>query len=155
MSGSRAAPCSIAVYRGGPTGECLEPPGEIDVFELAYATKKGKTEARGSDGNKIDWIDVIRIYSSEEPRAWVMFSVYYDLIERGRLVKRGPLPHGFTMYSGGKPLANIVVLEETVPLVVNSLIEWLQTSRKQGRALILAIVDKHGDVSYYQLEGFE
>ena len=147
--------CKLAVYRGGETGECVEREEEIDVYQLAYASKKGRTRVVGSDGQELSWFDIIKLYSKREPRAWIMFSVYYDLMERGRVVKRGPHKEGFTLYRSGKPVANIFVLEETVQFKVSKIIEWLDYSRRQQRDLIVAIVDKHGDTSYYMIESFD
>jgi len=150
--------CKAAVYSGGSFGVCVEPEHpdekEVDVYQLAYLAKKGRAAVRSPDGKTLSWFEVIERYSKEEPRAWVMFSVYYDLTERGRVVKVGPHREGFTLYKGGKPVANVLVLEETTQLRISELVEQLERSMKQGRGLIAAIVDKHGDVSYYTIEAF-
>uniref|UniRef100_A0A7J3ZL91 tRNA intron endonuclease catalytic domain-containing protein n=1 Tax=Fervidicoccus fontis TaxID=683846 RepID=A0A7J3ZL91_9CREN len=147
--------CKLAVYHGGETGECIEKEKEIDVYQLAYSCKKGGTKVVGPEGRELTWFDIIKLYSKDEPRAWIMFSVYYDLKERGRVVKRGPHKEGFTLYRGDKPVANVFVLEETVQFKISKIIEWLDYSRRQQRDLIIAIVDKHGDTSYYMLESFD
>lgn len=132
--------------------ECEEG-GRLDPYETLYELKKGKVVVKDHSGTAYgSWFEALKDFSVCEPRAWIMFSVYYDLRERGRVLRTGPLPNSFTMFKGPKPEALVIVLEETVKFVVEEIFQWMETARKMGRECLLAIVDKHGDVSYYKLE---
>ncbi len=146
--------CRKAVFKGELYCECVDDNSRIDVYEAAYKVKKGFMEVTDENGVQLTWFEVIRRFSRTEPRAWIMFTVYNDLRERGRVVKLGPYENSFTLYVSGKPKAIIFVLEETVLLKINTLKEYLESSMKMGRECILAIVDKHGDVSYYSVGKF-
>lgn len=147
--------CEKLVYNGEPFLECVEGGGRIDIYEAAYLQRKNRVEIIGSDGAPLDWISLIIEASRNEPRSWVMFTVYHDLRERGRVLKLGPLPNAFTLYKTGAPRALVIVLEETYKFRVDEIIEWIEYARRLSRELILAIVDKHGDVSYYTVERFQ
>lgn len=149
--------CPIIIFKKEENEKCVficdETSGELDPYEAIYEFKKNRAIIKDADGKVYsDWFEVLKLYSMCEPRAWIMFSVYYDLRERGRILKTGPLPNSFTMYKGPKPEALILVLEETVKFKVVEIFHWIETARRMNRDCILAIVDKHGDVSYYQLE---
>lgn len=148
--------CHTAIFRradGKCVFECEEGGEELDPYEVLYSLKKNKAAAKTPEGALFSsWFNALRLYSTCDPRAWIMFSVYYDLRERGRILKTGPLTNSFTMYKGARPHALIIVLEETVKFDVEEIFKWIEMARKMGRDCILAVVDKHGDVSYYQLE---
>ena len=146
--------CRKAVFKGDLYCECIEDGGKIDVYEASYKAKKGVLEIIDETGETLTWFEAIRRFSEKDPRAWIMFTVYNDLRERGRVVKLGPYENSFTLYVSGKPKAIIFVLEETVLLKIDLLREYLESSMKMGRECILAIVDKHGDVSYYRVGKF-
>jgi tRNA-intron endonuclease len=148
--------CSVAIFEKKDDKcvfVCDETSRELDPYETIYEFKKNKLVVKDSDGNVYSgWFEALKHFSTCEPRAWIMFSVYYDLRERGRMLKTGPLPNSFTMYKGPKPESLIIVLEETVKFKVEEIFRWIETAKRMNRDCILAIVDKHGDVSYYQLE---
>ncbi len=147
------AGCKKALYVDGIV-KCLDNDTELDVYEALYRLKRGDLIVFSHKKESLSWIELARIHSKRDPTVWIMFSVYYDLRERGRRVKPGPHQNGFTLYVGEKPVASVFVAEETVSFKIRRLIEWLEYSRRIGREAIMAIVDKHGDVSYYVFEKF-
>jgi tRNA-intron endonuclease len=126
----------------------------LDLFEAVYKAKKGEMTLIDEDEKILSWFDAARILSKFKHNFWIMFSVYYDLRERGRNLSYGPYENSFTLYMKDKPLYHVFVTEETFSFPVSQIVEWLESSMKMGREPILAIVDKHGDVSYYTLEKF-
>jgi len=146
--------CGIFLYAGTHLLQCEDSSEKIDIFEAVYLSKKNKIIIVDDNKEILEWFDVVKRFSRIFPKIWMMFSVYYDLKVRGRILKYGPHEEGFTMYKGGKPYANIFVLEETVVFPIEKLMDWLDYSRRLNRECIIAIVDKHGDVSYYSIERF-
>ncbi len=43
----------------------------------------------------------------------------------------------------------VYVLEENNLIMLNRLIELIELSHRRGREVVFALVDKHGDVTYY------
>lgn len=146
--------CKKIVFTDKGVCWCEEIGDQIEVYDALYRARKGFSELVDENGKTLTWFEAIRRFSVHEPRAWIMFTVYNDLRERGRVIKLGPHSNGFTLYKGGKPYANIFVLEETVEFPVEEIINMLEYSRKMQRETILAVVDKHGDTSYYIIGKF-
>ena len=134
---------------------CLKNNEELSVFDVLYNGKKGELEIIDENGANIDWFELAIELSRKEAELWIMFTVYYDLRERGRKTEQGPFNNSFTLYIGGKPKMLVFVTEETVSFPSKKVVEWLEASRKMGREAVLAIVDKHGEVSYYSIEKFD
>ena len=107
------APCDKLVYTEELFLECPQTGEKLDLYEAAYLSKKGRVKVGDGEGRQLDWVSLILMASRHEPRSWVMFSVYYDLREKGRVPKLGPLPEAFTLYKSGAPRSLVVVLEET------------------------------------------
>lgn len=132
---------------------CEENGEETDPYEVIYDYKKKRNIIKNDEGLIFkDWFEALMSYSNCDSKAWIMFSVYYDLRERGRILKTGPLPNSFTMFKGVRPDSIIIVLEETIKFRVEEIFRWIETAKKMNRDCILAVVDKHGDVSYYKIE---
>ena len=45
----------------------------------------------------------------------------------------------------------VFVTEENSPITANELVEWVKTSLSKGYQPIIAVVDAHGDVTYYTM----
>ncbi|OYT47399.1 MAG: hypothetical protein B6U85_05330 [Desulfurococcales archaeon ex4484_42] len=45
----------------------------------------------------------------------------------------------------------VFVAEENSPLEAKQLIEWIDVAIKKGYEPVLAVVDAHGDVTYYSM----
>jgi len=134
--------------------ECVDSEEALDFFDAVYRAKKGSLKIKDNEGKELSWFEVIFNRAKEEPNTWILFSVYYDLRERGRNVREGPFPNTLELISNEKPYAFVFVVEETVKFEIVNLVQWLDLSRRFGREVIVAIVDKHGDVSYYSMERF-
>ena len=145
--------CKIIVLIGEEL-HCDRGESEINVFDALYRAKKGEVEVIDASGRRLGWFELARRLSMKDENLWIMFAVYYDLRERGRRAEHGPFQNSFTLYMGGKPKMLVFVTEETVSFPSKKIVEWLEASRKMGREAVIAIVDKHGEVSYYTLEKF-
>ncbi|HEW64276.1 hypothetical protein [Fervidicoccus fontis] len=127
---------------------------KLDFYETAYMCKKGKIIITDEDQKTLEWYDIVLDRSQLENNAWILFSVYYDLRERGRILKYGPFQNSFTLYQNNKPISLVFVYEETFEFKVSTLLDLLDAAKRLNREAILAVVDKHGDVSYYTFEKF-
>jgi len=133
---------------------CSDSEAKLELLEALYKSKKGSLKIFDEKGKEISWLDVIVRKIKQNPNLWILFSVYYDLTERGRKVREGPFPSTLELLSDNRAYALVYVIEETIKFQVKQIAEWLDVSRRLEKEMILAIVDKHGDVSYYSVERF-
>lgn len=133
---------------------CVERKMKLEFYEAIYKAKKGALKIIDENGKELTWLDALFLRTKIDQNAWIIFSVYYDLIERGRRTREGPFPNTLELISDGKPYALVFIVEETVKFRIDQIVDWLDISRRLGKEAIIAIVDKHGDVSYYSMERF-
>ena len=94
---------------------------------------------------------------AEDPDVWVRFLIYRDLRDRGYVVRRGyGLGLDFLLYERGtygkKPAKYLVIgVSEGKPLGLNDLLRDLKAAISSDKELILAVVDRRGDVVYYRV----
>ncbi len=117
--------------------------------EVLYLIYLGYEVILGRNNKPLDFNKVINLTNDKE--LWVKFVVYYDLRNRGRRVKVRS-DKGFTF---SDPQSNrdveVVVMEESRKLKAYELIEIIDKYTKMNKDVLLAIADRHGDVTYYQL----
>ncbi len=125
-------------------GKCYLSP--IEVIYLVYLGYK--VYIKGST-KPISFNEVMSIVDDRE--LWVKFVVYYDLKKRGRRV-RVRSERGFTFIDPQtKEDVEVVVMEESRKLKVEEIVELIEKYSKMGKQLLLAIADRHGDVTYYHV----
>ncbi len=78
---------------------------------------------------------------------WIVFTVYNDLRNRGKKVE--VLGDNLLLMRMGTKNIDVYVLEENNLVSLNRLIELIEISHRRGRDVVFALVDKHGDVTYY------
>ncbi|HDD26374.1 MAG TPA: hypothetical protein ENF75_04715, partial [Acidilobales archaeon] len=78
------------------------------------------------------------------------FAVYYDLRMRGRRVRMGFQENDLIVEYGSEKIA-VFVTEENNPIAVSKLLEWIKYALSKGLKPILAVVDMHGDITYYEV----
>ena len=85
---------------------------------------------------------------------WDLYVVYRDLRKRGfipRIVKEAP--HPTILFSKGKESEikySVFILSEGRPVPINHLINLIEKAMRNKRIPIFAIVDKDGNISYYE-----
>jgi len=117
--------------------------GRIDVLEAAYLLARCKARLDGECG----WVEALRILGSVE--SVDLFHVYYDLRKRGRNVRRGVRRSTLLLRVSGSRTAEILVLGEGRPVTIEWLVEWSRTASGDGKDPVIAVVDGHGNVTYY------
>ena len=129
----------------------------LDPLEVAYLAFKGKGEIV-EDGKKVALEEFFSRVHSRDSLFWVKFTVYYDLRSRGRVVKPGFTSNSLLLYESKNtriPAEMIVyVVEESSMFTLEKLLEWVEIAAKNDKTPILAVVDRHGDVTYYLMSRF-
>jgi len=135
---------------------------ENDVFTLAfyealYLLGKEMLEVKDENGEEMVFQSLLRCYESVSENAWVNYLVYRDLRSRGYVVREGfGTGIDFRIYDRGaygKDTASYLILgtQEGKPLAVNYLANALRHCQSQKKELILAVMNRRGEIVYYSV----
>jgi len=120
----------------------------LDLSEAAYITYKGLGKVIFND-KELTFGELFTKFSRSH-NDWVKFVVLCDLRNRGRKAKAGFSDNSIVLeHSGNKYL--IYVTEENAPITPNDLVNWVSSALSKGYEPVIAVVDAHGDVTYYKL----
>ena len=121
----------------------------LHFVEAAYLIYTGKAEIFDDKGNRLSFEEFFSKYCSDR-RAWILFTVYFDLRKRGKKAKPG-LTNSDIIVEHQKESLRIFVTEENTQLPLRTIIEWIEDSLRKGYKPLMAVVDMYGDITYYEL----
>ena len=135
---------------------------ENDVFTLAfyealYLVDKELLEVKDKKGDDADFQALLQAYEQTDKNAWVNYLVYRDLRSRGYVVREGfGAGTDFRVYERGaygKDTASYMVLgtQEGKPLPIDDLTKTVQHCQSQKKELILAVMNRRGEIVYYSV----
>jgi tRNA-intron endonuclease len=135
---------------------------ENDVFTLAfyealYLADKELLEVKDAKGKEVDFQSLLQCYEKANENAWVNYLVYRDLRSRGYVVREGfGAGTDFRIYERGvygKDTASYLVLgiQEGKPLPIDDLAKALRHCQSQKKELILAVMNRRGEIVYYSV----
>jgi tRNA-intron endonuclease len=114
-------------------------------------------EIKAEKGKAVDFQSLLHCYEAQNNNAWVNYLVYRDLRSRGYVVREG-FGGGidFRIYERGtygKDTAPylIMITQEGKPLAVNDLADALSKCKSQKKELILAVMNRRGEVVHYSV----
>lgn len=129
----------------------------LTFYESLYLLDKGMLEIKAEKGKAIDFQSLLHCYEAQNDNAWVNYLVYRDLRSRGYVVREG-FGGGidFRIYERGtygKDTAPylIMITQEGKPLAVNDLAAALSKCKSQKKELILAAMNRRGEVVHYSV----
>ena len=139
---------------------------ENDVFTLAfyealYLLDKEMLEVKDEKEKAVDFQRLLRCYEDANENAWVNYLVYRDLRSRGYVVREGfGAGTDFRMYERGaygEDTASYLVLgtQEGKPLPIDDLAKALRHSQSQKKELILAVMNRRGEIVYYSVSSLQ
>jgi tRNA-intron endonuclease len=139
---------------------------ENDVFTLAfyealYLVDKELLEVKDEKGKEMDFQGLLQCYEKTNENAWVNYLVYRDLRSRGYVVREGfGAGTDFRIYERGaygKDTASYLVLgtQEGKPLPIEDLTSALQHCQSQKKELILAVMNRRGEIVYYSVSSLQ
>ncbi len=134
---------------------------ELPSWEALYLLREGMIEVQDeATGQKLDFNKLLEVFSEKDEAVWPKYLVYRDLRSRGYVVKPG-FGGGldFRVYERGaygKQPSRFLVLtvSEGKPLPVGQLAKALETAQKAKKEVIIAVVERRGEVVYYSLSSF-
>jgi tRNA-intron endonuclease, archaea type len=129
----------------------------LTFFESLYLQDKGMLEAKDEDDSAVDFQSLLHCYEAQNENAWVNYLVYRDLRSRGYVVRGGfVVGIDFRIYDRGaygKDTAPYLILgtQEGQPLPIGDLANALQKCQNQKKELILAVINRRGEIVYYSV----
>lgn len=150
-----------ALHDAGHFGEYTKD-GELWLTDVEglYLLEKGRIKVENSKGSALSFDEAVKALASKDPQLWVKYLVYSDLRRRGSVVKPGFKKGAeFRVYKrgaeAGKEEAKYIVhgITEGNILDLQELLKLLREARNLRKELVLAIVDRQGEVAYYSVEG--
>jgi tRNA-intron endonuclease len=135
---------------------------ENEVFTLAfyealYLLEKEMLEVKDEKGEEVAFQALLQSYEKTDLNAWVNYLVYRDLRSRGYVVREGfGAGIDFRIYERGaygKDTAPYLILstQEGKPVSIEDLTGALQRSQSQKKELILAVMNRRGEIVYYSI----
>src|SRR3990170_3511518 len=129
----------------------------LSFYEALYLQDKDLLEVKDDEGKEADFQRLLRCYEAVEENAWVNYLVYRDLRSRGYVVREGfGAGTDFRMYERGaygKDTASYLVLgtQEGKPLPIDDLAKALRHCQSEKKELILAVMNRRGEIVYYSV----
>ena len=108
-------------------------------------------------GETVDFQDLLKRFQSVDENAWVKYLIYRDLRSRGYVAREGfGLGIDFRVYERGeygKETAKYLIfgVQEGQPLLVEELARALKYVQSLKKKLVLAVINRRGEVVYYSL----
>jgi tRNA-intron endonuclease len=131
---------------------------EVSLIEAVYLVENCKMQV--SDGKKIfDFDDLLKAGNKIEKDFYAKYTVYSDLRERGLLVRTG-LKFGadFRVYERGATVKSshskflVYVVPEEYTCSIPDMAGKMRLSQTVNKAMIYAVVDEEGDITYYHID---
>jgi tRNA-intron endonuclease len=129
----------------------------LTFYEALYLSGKGMLEMKNAEGQAVDFQGLLHTYEDNDKDAWFNYIVYRDLRSRGYVVREGfGNAIAFRIYERGtygKDAAPYLVLgvQEGKPLPIADLASALQQCQSQKKELILAVMNRRGEIIYYSV----
>lgn len=130
----------------------------LTFYEAMYLHSKGLIRVLDEEaGNYLSFQELLEKYKVIEKNAWIKYLIYRDLRSRGYVVREGfGLGVDFRLYERGeysKDSADFLVygVFEGMALSIEGLMQVLTRSQNLKKTLILAVVNRRGEIVYYTL----
>jgi len=132
----------------------------LTFYEALYLQSKGIIQVqtqRGKTKKQTDFQTLLSHYKVSDQSAWVKYLIYRDLRSRGYVAREGfGLGTDFRVYERGEYGAAtakylIYGIQEGQPVTIQELAQALRYSHSQKKELVLAVLNRRGEVVYYSL----
>jgi len=131
---------------------------ELTFYEALYLQSKGIIKVQQQKTKKsIDFKQLLSSYKATDPNAWAKYLIYRDLRSRGYVAREGfGLGTDFRVYERGEygtATARYLIygIQEGQPVSIEELAQALRYAHSQKKQLVLAVLNRRGEVVYYSL----
>lgn len=133
----------------------------LTFHEALYLLGNGDLEIVDEEkGEKMGFQDLLNLSRTMDENAWVRYLIYRDLRKRGYVVREGfGLGIDFRVYERGeygKETATYLIfgVQEGRPVSMEELTRTLNYVQSLKKKLVLAVLNRRGEVVYYSLSQF-
>lgn len=130
----------------------------LHSYEALYLLAEGRaTVTEGEGGVEMGFQTLLERLREHDDEAWTRYLIYRDLRSRGYVVRDGyGFGFDFRLYGRGeygeRPAKHIVYgIREGKPAPLERLNEILRFAQSVRKGLVLAVVDRRGEVVYYSI----
>lgn len=130
----------------------------LQFYEALYLLSKGVIEIEDEETKKdVTFQELLKQYQAVNEDAWIRYLIYRDLRSRGYVVREGfGLGIDFRVYDRGKygkDTADYLLygVQEGRPVGIQYLAQTLDYVQNLKKKLILAVLNRRGEVVYYSL----
>jgi tRNA-intron endonuclease len=131
---------------------------KLTYYEALYLHSKGIIQIQQTRPKKtLNFQQLLDQYKAHDPNAWAKYLTYRDLRSRGYIIREGfGLGTDFRMYERGEygtATAKYLIygIQEGQPVTLENLAQALKTANSQKKELILAVLNRRGEVVHYTL----
>jgi len=148
-----SGPASRLIQKG--FGRKVEGGVELSLIEALFLMEKEKMKLESPGGS----VDCSRLMEGLDQGRLLQYKVFKDLRERGYVVKTGfKFGAHFRVYdrgvypTGGHSRYLVHVITEGESFEMPEISRAVRLAQSVKKTLILAVVDREGDITYYNLE---
>jgi len=130
----------------------------LTFYEALYLQSKGIVEVKQEKPKKpLDFQQLLSSYKATDTNAWAKYLIYRDLRSRGYVTREGfGLGTDFRVYERGEygvATAKYLIygIQEGKPVSTEDLAQTLRYAHSQKKQLVLAVLNRRGEVVYYSL----
>jgi len=130
----------------------------LAYYEALYLTSKNIIQVQQAKPKKpLTFQQLLNHYKATDPNAWAKYLIYRDLRSRGYVTREGfGLGTDFRMYERGEygtATAKYLIhgIQEGQPITLEDLAQTLKTANTQKKELVLAVLNRRGEVVHYTL----
>jgi len=129
--------------------------GQLTLWpeESLYLLERNALSLTDKDGTPLDFKSYLELLTKERPGFWPLYVIYRDLRRSGRIVKKGF--GGMLKYRLYEPsmreASKYIVLPfpEGSTLSIEELVKSVRQVMRKGKILIIAVLERRGEVIYY------
>lgn len=129
----------------------------LTFYEALYLLDRAMLQVKDKNGEEVDFQRLLRCYEAANQNAWACYLVFRDLRSRGYVVREG-FGQGVDFrvyergdYSKGAAKYLIVTVQEGKPKALESLSRSLKQSLSLKKELVLAVMNRRGEIVYYSV----
>ncbi len=130
----------------------------LTYYEALYLQSKNIIRVRQTKPRQLlGFQQLLDRYKAVDPNAWAKYLIFRDLRSRGYVTREGFGQNiNFRMYERGEygiDTAKYLILgiQEGKPITLEALAQTLRTAHSQKKELVLAVLNRRGEVVHYSL----
>ena len=124
----------------------------LNPYETFYLVEKKRVrvlDEKTKQGKTLQ--ELVTKLSVGKPTIWTKYLVYRDLRDRGYLVRDGEGGYDFETFGKGAMRRLVAIVFEGGESTLEKLARLSARANKEGKDLVLAVIDRRTDIVYYTL----